>query len=669
MSETNATFQEVNESYSINEAIAEAKRCLNCKNPSCKKGCPIENDIPGFIHQLSMGNMGAAMSIINEKSNLPAICGRVCPHEKQCQGHCVLYARGKGIQIGKLERFIADFDTEMNLIRERLPQKTRGKVAVIGSGPAGLTVAGDLARQGFSVTIFDGQEEAGGVLMYGIPEYRLPKVVVRKEIEKIEALGVSFELNCMVGKDITVDEMFRKGFDAIFIGTGTALPKALVKDGIDCRVVMPLYGDLKFKDTLTYVTNFSVPVGWRSQYCGLFKAERDGVVFYFIDNEYYFKRSGLYGFYDDGERFAFFSRAILEMLFYTDFEPDIINCNDWQTALTPVYLNLYYRHLDKFSRIKTVFTIHNIAYQGKYGLDILEDTCGIGARDAHVVEYDGCANFMKGAIETADKVTTVSPTYAQEILDPWFSHGLDGLLRQKQYKTCGILNGIDVDVFNPATDPDIAKNYDVNTVAEGKAVCKAALQDEMNLHKDGSPVMAMVTRLVGHKGVDLVRAIAEGLLQQGIELVVLGSGEAQYENFFNELCARNPGRVGVYIGFNAHLAQRIYAGADMFLMPSRSEPCGLAQMVSCRYGTIPIVRETGGLKDSIHDSGDGFGNGFTFANYNAHELYEACWRAKEGYWQKDGWPILVRRAMECDFSWANSAKSYEGLYNEVVNLW
>ena len=363
------------------------------------------------------------------------------------------------------------------------------------------------------------------------------------------------------------------------------------------------------------------------------------------------------------------SRAILEMLFYTDFEPDIINCNDWQTALTPVYLNLYYRHLDKFSRIKTVFTIHNIAYQGKYGLDILEDTCGIGARDAHVVEYDGCANFMKGAIECADKVTTVSPTYAQEILDPWFSHGLDGLLRQKQYKLCGILNGIDVDVFNPATDPDIAKNYDAETFQDGKAACKAYLQDEFGLHKDGSPVMAMVTRLVGHKGVDLVQAIAEGLLQQGIELVVLGSGEAQYENFFNELCARNPGRVGVYIGFNAKLAQEIYAGADMFLMPSRSEPCGLAQMVSCRYGTIPIIRETGGLKDSIRDSGDGYGNGFTFANYNAHELYEACWRAKEGYWQKDGWPVLVKRAMECDFSWSNSAKSYEGLYNEVVNLW
>ena len=276
---------------------------------------------------------------------------------------------------------------------------------------------------------------------------------------------------------------------------------------------------------------------------------------------------------------------------------------------------------------------------------------------------------MKGAIECADKVTTVSPTYAQEILDPWFSHGLDGLLRQKQYKLCGILNGIDVDVFNPATDPDIAKNYDAETFQDGKAVCKEHLQDEFGLHKDGSPIMAMVTRLVGHKGVDLVQAIAEGLLQQGIELVILGSGESQYENFFNELCARNPGRVGVYIGFNAKLAQEIYAGADIFLMPSRSEPCGLAQMVSCRYGTIPVIRETGGLKDSIRDSGDGYGNGFTFANYNAYELYEACWRAKEGYWQKDGWPVLVKRAMECDFSWSNSAKSYEGLYNEVVNLW
>lgn len=448
-----------------------------------------------------------------------------------------------------------------------------------------------------------------------------------------------------------------------------ALPRALVKDGVDARVIMPLYGDLKLRDELEYVTNFSVPVGWRSQYCGLFTAQKNGVTYYFLDNEYYFKRSGLYGFYDDGERFAFFSRAILETLFYIDFNPDIINCNDWQTALVPVYLNLYYRHLDRFNHIKTIFTIHNIAYQGKYGMDILEDTCGISKRDAHIVEFDGCANFMKGAIETADKITTVSPTYAQEILDPWFSHGLDGLLRQKQYKLCGILNGIDTIVNDPATDPALPMNYDVTSFEEGKAACKKALQEKFNLEQDGSPVMAMVTRLVGHKGVDLVKAIAETLLEDGIELVILGTGEYQYESFFSELTAWHPGRVGTFIGFNSQLAQQIYAGADIFLMPSKSEPCGLAQMVSCRYGTIPIIRETGGLKDSIHDSGDGNGNGFTFGNYNAHDLYQACWRAKEGYAQEEGWKILVKRAMECDFSWDVSAKSYEGLYNEVVNLW
>ena len=336
--------------------------------------------------------------------------------------------------------------------------------------------------------------------------------------------------------------------------------------------------------------------------------------------------------------------------------------------MTSVYLNLYYRHLDKFSRIKTVFTIHNIQYQGKYGLDILEDTCGIGNRDAHILEYDGCANFMKGAIETADKISTVSPTYAQEILDPWFSHGLDGLLRQKQYKLCGILNGIDVVVNDPATDPALAANYDVNTVQDGKPICKKAMLEQFGMDQDGSPVMGMVTRLVGHKGLDLVRSVAEGLLQQGIQLVILGSGEHGYEAFFNDLAYRHPGRVGVYIGFNATLAQQIYAGSDIFLMPSKSEPCGLSQMVACRYGAVPVVRETGGLKDSIKDSGDGQGNGFTFANYSAHDLYQACWRAKEGYWQ-EGWMTLVKRAMSCDFSWDVSAKSYAQMYEQVVNLW
>ena len=412
-----------------------------------------------------------------------------------------------------------------------------------------------------------------------------------------------------------------------------ALPKALVKDGVDARVIMPLYGDLKYRDKLEYVTNYSVPVGWRSQYCGLFKADVDGVTYYFLDNEYYFKRRGLYGFYDD------------------------------------VYLNLYYRHLDKFNRIKTVFTIHNIAYQGKYGTDILEDTCGIGHRDQHIVEYDGCANFMKGAFETADKITTVSPTYAQEILDPWFSYGLDALLREKQYKLCGILNGIDMDANDPATDKNIPFNYSIKTFETGKAKCKEALQDRFGLHKDGSPVFGMVSRMVGMKGFDLVQSIADGLVDRGIQLVILGSGESQYENFFSDLCGRHPGRVGTYIGFEPKLSQEIYAGADAFIMPSKSEPCGLAQMVACRYGTPPIVRETGGLRDSIHDSTMGDGNGFTFAGYNAHELYVACCNAQDAYNNKENWKNLVRHCMECDFSWDVSAKSYEGLYNETANLW
>ena len=324
---------------------------------------------------------------------------------------------------------------------------------------------------------------------------------------------------------------------------------------------------------------------------------------------------------------------------------------------------------DVIHGFKTIFPIHNIAYQGKYGTDILEDTCGIGRRDQHIVEYDGCANFMKGAFETADKITTVSPTYAQEILDPWFSYGLDALLREKQYKLCGILNGIDMEANNPATDPKIPFNYDVTNVEEGKAKCKEALQDKFGLHKDGSPVFAMVSRMVGMKGFDLVQSIADGLVDRGIELVILGSGENQYETFFSDLCARHPGRVGTYIGFEPALSQEIYAGADVFIMPSKSEPCGLAQMVACRYGTPPIVRETGGLRDSIHDCTLGEGNGFTFAGYSAHELYDACCRAQDRYYNKEDWNNLVKHDMECDFSWDLSAKSYEGLYNETANLW
>lgn len=450
-----------------------------------------------------------------------------------------------------------------------------------------------------------------------------------------------------------------------------SLPKAIRNRKVACRVVLPLYGDMKpeWREKIKYVTNFEVPVGWRNQYCGLFELTYDGVKYYFLDNEYYFKRTGLYGFYDDAERYAFFSRAVLEMLFHIDFVPDIIHTNDWQTALVPVYLNLYYRHLENYSNIKTVFTIHNIQYQGKYGMDILEDVLTVGQKDAHILEYDGCVNFMKGAIECADKVTTVSPSYATEILHPWFSHGLDDLLRQKQYKLCGILNGIDTKGYNPETDKNIIKNYTADTILKNKAACKADLQKLFGLKDWPVPVVAMVTRLVGHKGVDLVKHVAQEIVNNGLQLVVLGSGESEYESFFSELAARNPGAVGVKIGFIPSLAHKIYAGADMFLMPSKSEPCGLSQMVALRYGTIPIVRETGGLKDSIQDSGDGKGNGFTFPDYNAHEMLTAVLRAKEGYENTKGWQTLVTRAMNCDVSWGASAKKYVEMYQEVCELW
>ena len=450
-----------------------------------------------------------------------------------------------------------------------------------------------------------------------------------------------------------------------------SLPRALVEDGINCAVVLPLYGDIRqeMRDKMTYLTNFSVPVGWRNQYCGVFSAQVNGVTYYLLDNEYYFKRKGLYGFYDDGERFAFFSRAILEMLQHIDFAPDIIHTNDWQTALVCVYLNLYYRHLPKFSRIKTAFTIHNIQYQGKYGLELLEDVLSIGPENAHLVEYDGCVNYMKGAIECADKVTTVSPTYAYEIMDPWFSHGLDGLLREKAYKTCGILNGIDTATYDPATDPLIGHHFDRDSFTTGKPLCKQDLREIFHLEQNEQPIIGMVTRLVSHKGLDLVRHVAEYIILSGIQFVIVGNGDYMYESFFNELAAKYPGRVGVFIGFNPELAHKIYAGADMFLMPSKSEPCGLAQMVALRYGTIPIVRETGGLKDSISDSGDGVGNGFVFSSYNAHDMLDSCLRAKAGYEFPQGWQTLVRRAMDCDFSWNTSARSYIGLYNEMVNLW
>ncbi len=448
-----------------------------------------------------------------------------------------------------------------------------------------------------------------------------------------------------------------------------ALPKALRKRFVGCRVVMPLYGSIseEMRSKMTFVCSITVPVSWRRQYCGIFEAHVDGVIYYLIDNQYYFNREGMYGHYDDAERFAFFSRAVLEIIPYIGFTPDIIHCNDWQTALVPVYLDTFYKYDDLYKNMKTVFTIHNIQYQGKYGKELIGDVLGIPYERESIIEYDDCVNFMKGAIQCSNKITTVSPTYSKEILDPYYSHGLDGILKEFTYKLTGIVNGIDVDIYNPETDNLIYKNFNADDMS-GKAYNKQKLQEELGLPvRDNAPVIGIVTRLVKHKGLDLVKHVFEELLKADIQFAILGSGEWEFETFFHEMAAKYPDKVGLKLGFNPQLAHRIYAGADIFLMPSQSEPCGLAQMVALRYGTIPIVRETGGLNDTISDSGDGEGNGFTFKSYNAHDMQNTVWRAIAGYSDKQGWAKLRERAMKCDNSWGTSANAYIKLYKEILN--
>lgn len=446
-----------------------------------------------------------------------------------------------------------------------------------------------------------------------------------------------------------------------------SLPSAIVKKGHDCRVVIPLYKSIsaEMRASLTFLTNITVDVSWRKQYCGIFTGIYKGVTYYFIDNEYYFGRDGIYGFYDDCERFVFYSRAVLEMIRCIDFKPDIIHANDWQAAMIPVYYQIFYKYQQGYENIHTIFTIHNIQYQGKYGKEVLNELMGIPLYHTGLLEYDGCVNMMKGAIETADKITTVSPSYAWEILDPWYSHGLDRALNTKQYKLCGFLNGIDVDGYNPETDPAIPANYSVKNM-QGKARCKQALLEELGLQDGDEPIIGIVTRFVSHKGIDLIRYVFEDILNLGYKFAILGSGEKIFEDFFKEMAWRHPGRVSVTLGFIPQLARRIYAGCDMFLMPSQSEPCGLAQMVAMRYGTLPIVRETGGLRDTVRDGGGENGNGFTFKTYNAHDMLGACNRAKIAYDDKPRWKALQKTAMESDFSWNVSAELYLGLYRELT---
>ena len=450
-----------------------------------------------------------------------------------------------------------------------------------------------------------------------------------------------------------------------------ALPKALVDGSVDCRVILPLYSDIKqeLKDKMTYIGNVYVNLSWRYQYCGLFKAEVDGVTYYFIDNEYYFKRSGLYGYFDDGERFAFFSKAVLESIRLMDgFAPDIIHANDWQTALIPVFLDVFFRGDDLYKNIKTVFTIHNIEFQGRYSGFMSGDVLGLPDWAREYVDFDGDVNYMKGGIERANKVTTVSQTYAHEILNSYYGFGMNDILINRQFKLSGIINGIDVDSNNPKTDKYAYKNYDLSTF-QLKAENKTAFQNDLGLPVDKNiPMIGMVGRLTHQKGLDLLSPIITKILDRGVQLVVLGTGDYRYEEMLRGCQSRYPNNLRALITFSGELASKIYCASDMFLMPSKFEPCGLSQMIAMRYGSLPIVRETGGLKDTVipYDYTTGKGTGFTFYSYNAYDMLNAVERAVGMYRDyKIDWQKIVNNAMTQDFSWKNIALRYVDLYKEL----
>ena len=504
------------------------------------------------------------------------------------------------------------------------------------------------------------------------------KVEEAKELPAVEVVSKKAKPVKKEPAEITVETkkklLFVASEAAPFIATGGlaevigSLSKALAaSDKYDVRVIIPLYQDIKkeYRKDFKFIGNIFVPLSWRNQYCGIFEYQANNVTFYFVDNEYYFKRPGCYGYYDDGERFAFFCRSVMEILGFVGFYPDVLHCHDWQAALAALYLKTIYCFRPEYQFIRAVFTIHNIEYQGKYSLDILEDLFGISYRFKHLVEYDNCINLMKGAIECSERFSTVSPTYAGEIKDPYFAHGLDAIIRRNEFKLTGILNGIDPDYYNPETDKALFANYSAEH-PENKAVCKEELQKMLNLPvKADTPIIAMISRLVTHKGFDLVREVIEQALRQDIQVVILGTGESSYENYFNDLARRYQGKVVSVISFNADLSRKIYAGADIFLMPSKSEPCGLSQMIASRYGTVAIVRETGGLKDSITPFGAG-GNGFTFRDYNAYDMLYVLNEAIETYRDKPVWASLRKRAMTTDFTWAKSAGCYESLYLDML---
>ena len=453
-----------------------------------------------------------------------------------------------------------------------------------------------------------------------------------------------------------------------------SLPQALAQAGNEVEVILPLYQRVsdKWKDQLEFICHIEVPLGWRRVYCGLFRLEKDGVLWYFVDNEYYFKRDALYGHYDDGERFGFFSRAIVSLMPALQFMPEVIHCNDWQTALVPIYLKDECVRWPDIRGIKTVFTIHNIEYQGRYGKETLEDLFGLapGWFADGTIAMDGDVNLLKGAVMTCDAITAVSPTYAQELRYAYFAHGMESVMQRNAGKVHGVLNGIDMVRYDPSKGTGIRNKFSVKNMA-GKAKNKAYLQEQMSLEvKPDVPVIGIVSRLVSHKGLDLVCKVFDQIMDLNCQFVVLGSGDWNYEQFFEQKRGQYNGRMGLYRGYNEELANAIYAGADLLLMPSKSEPCGLAQMIAMRYGTVPIVRETGGLKDTVHpyEAWCGAGNGFTFADYNSGDMLYVIRQAVELYYDKPAEFANLRKAgMTEDFSWSRSAEAYNGIYQKICS--
>ena len=451
-----------------------------------------------------------------------------------------------------------------------------------------------------------------------------------------------------------------------------ALPKNLsLNPDINVSVVLPLYGSIgeEWRSKMNFIKHIYIKLAWRDVYCGIFSLDLNGVTYFFIDNEYYFKRDNLYGYYDDGERFAFFCEAVCDIIPHIGFTPDIIHCNDWQTSLIPVYIRLTPK--SGFEKIKLLFTIHNIEYQGKFGEEILPDVCGLDVnlgRPGGILEFMGGVNLMKSAIEISDIVTTVSPTYAEELGHEFFVHGLQSVIERNRHKIRGILNGIDTDYYNPETGYSIVKNFSAKSLG-GKFENKASMQKMLGLAVNPDiPVVSMITRLVSHKGVDLVLSRFSEMMNLDIQFVLLGRGDLRYENAFSSLMGAHTGRFSANITYSEDLAMRIYAGSDFFLMPSQIEPCGLSQMMAMRYGAIPVVRETGGLKDTVkpYSPAEGTGTGFTFASFNADDMLDALRRAREAYKNKPAWEQIMRRAMKSDFSWDKSAGEYISLYKSLA---